>query len=226
KESYYTLLQDIDYQFNDINLLYEALTHPSLSDELHQNYERLEFIGDAVLSLVISSLLFKKYKNDNEGVLSKKHADLVSGNTISKVAYSLKLGDYLFISKGEENCGGRDHAANLENTMEALIGAVYLDSNLAECFKIIEKLWGHIIEQMRNAPFNPKTALQEYLQERGLNLPKYQVIKKEGPDHAPIITVEAKITDNLVVNVKAHSKKSAETEAATILLDKLKNNLI
>ncbi|MBM5782923.1 MAG: ribonuclease III, partial [Pelagibacterales bacterium] len=166
KDSFRSFENKICYQFSNLALLEEALTHPSLSKENKNkpNYQRLEFLGDKVLSLVISDFLMKKYKNESEGDLSKRQAVLVSGDTLSRIAIEIGLDNVLQVSKGEENLGGKTNKRNLENSLEALIGAIYLDSNYDKAKEFITKFWHNFLENEITPPKDSVSQLQEIVQ--------------------------------------------------------------
>lgn len=213
----------IGYQFKDESLLQRAMTHPSLSKQIGHNYERLEFLGDAVLSMMITERLLMGYPDEAEGVLAKKLAVLVSGTVIAEIARSINLGAYLLLSKGEINHGGRELTANLENAMEALIGAIYMDGGLDAVNPLIDRLWSPRIAVMTQAPEDPKTALQETVQAKGLNLPTYQMVARTGPSHAPLFTMQVSVDSYPPITAEAKSKRAAEREAAKSMLLHIRN---
>lgn len=212
------LCDTIQYHFQDESLLKEALSHPSVTDEMGCNYERLEFLGDAVLGMVVADMLYHHYNNEPEGLLAKKEASLVSGETIAEVAEEINLGDFMYMSYGEHHSGGKENHANLENALEALIGAVYLDAGLEQAKKFISSLWSKRISAMIKAPVDPKTELQEFVQSKALPLPKYNLIKTEGPSHAPLFTIEVNIVGFSSTCAEGNTKRSAEREAARHML--------
>jgi ribonuclease III len=160
------LEQAVNYNFDNKDLLFEALSHPSLKqhDNLHKNYERLEFLGDAIISFIITEMLFKEFFVHDEGTLAKIRAYLVSKELLCKVADKINLADYIIMTHGEQALGGRKNPNNIENTMEALIAAIYLDSNLTVTQKIIVNLWGEFISVKNLADYDPKSTLQELAQ--------------------------------------------------------------
>lgn len=216
--------EKIGYQFNNIKLLNESLTHPSFSKyhRLEPNYQRLEFLGDKVLSLVISEYLMAKYVNENEGDLSKRHAALVSGETLSKIALEVEIEKVLRVSSGEENLGGKTNKRNLENALEALVGAIYLDSNYEGARKFIFTFWKGFFEKNLTPPKDPVSQLQEFVQLNSKSLPQYEFSKIGGSEHSP--TFAAKLTIlhlNLIVEAEGKSKKEAQRLAATVALQKI-----
>ncbi len=228
-ESFATLEQILEHQFANQKLLEKALTHPSLNRSNFEgqkifNYERLEFLGDGVLGLVIAELLFSLFPDENEGALAKRHAALVRGETVTEISRALGIGEYIVMADGEEQTGGRDNASNLENTMEAIIGAVYLDGGLEPVKQFILKHWTLKAQAMKTPPKDPKTALQEWAQARKFPIPEYKSIKTEGPAHAPIFTIEVCVSGQASVQATGASKKIAEKKAAASMLDKLVGN--
>ncbi|MDX2082615.1 MAG: ribonuclease III [Rickettsiales bacterium] len=218
--------QKIDYAFSNEKLLQEALTHPSLSkeDNKKSNYQRLEFLGDKILSLVIGEFLFEKYSNENEGDLSKRQAALVSGETLAKVALEIGVDSVIKISKGERNLGGAVNKRNLENALEALIGAIYLDGNFASARKFILKFWQNFLEKNVAPPQDPISHLQEIIQLKTKQLPQYFTKQVGGLDHEPEFISTLKIPQlNLEFSASGKSKKAAQKEVAKIALEALQN---
>ncbi len=217
----------ISYQFCNEKLLEEALTHPSLSKENKEkpNYQRLEFLGDKVLSLVIGEFLLKKYPTEMEGDLSKRQASLVSGETLSQIALEIGLEEVLQISKGEENLGGKTNKRNLENALEALIGAIYLDSSYTKAQNFILKFWQDFLEKNVTPPKDPISELQEIVQMQSKQLPQYITDKSGGLDHAPTFVSKLKILHlNLEFEASGKSKKEAQKAAAKLALEYFLNH--
>ncbi|OFW80619.1 MAG: ribonuclease III [Alphaproteobacteria bacterium RIFCSPLOWO2_01_FULL_40_26] len=214
----------ISYEFNNEKLLEEALTHPSLSKEnkSRPNYQRLEFLGDKVLGLVIGEFLMKKYPHEMEGPLSRRQAALVSGEALAEIALIIGLEEVLQISNGERKLGGKTNKRNLENALEALIGAIYLDSNFDEAKNFILKFWRSFLEKNIEPPKDPVSQLQELAQFKTKKLPEYHTIQDGGFDHSPTFTSTVKISA-LGLEFSAHgkSKKEAQKEAAKIALNHL-----
>ena len=213
----------IKYNFKNIQLLNEALTHPSIiSKEIFKfNYERLEFLGDAVLNIVISEMLFNIFPKDTEGSLAKKKTALVCGSKLVEVAQAINLGQFIIMSDGERACGGANNSSNLENALEALIGAIYLDGGLKAAKEFINSFWKHSAKHMSTPPQDAKTILQEWVQGKGLPAPIYYTIDKSGPDHNPIFTVEVRIPSYEAVQAVGNNKKVAEQKAASLMLNKI-----
>lgn len=219
-----SFFQRISYQFANLNLVEEALTHPSLSkDNPHKpNYQRLEFLGDKVLGLVVGEYLMKNYPNEMEGYLSRRQASLVSGENLAEIALKIGLEQVLKVSSGEKKLGGKLNKRNLENSLEALIGAIYLDSDYSEAKNFIMKFWQDSFERDVVPPKDPVSELQEYVQIRTKQLPIYDTIKDGGLDHAPtfISTVKLPI-DNLQFSASGKSKKEAQKAVAKLALSNL-----
>lgn len=213
------------YKFNKPDLLINALTHPSLKQENKNaiNYERLEFLGDAILGFVIAELIFHHYPNYSEGKLAKMKAWLVSSNLLVQIANQLDIASYLIINKGEEKSGGRHNPNNLENALEALIAAIYQDSNLSQTKKFIEKYWLDFINNINLSQTDPKSYLQEYLQSQNLPAPIYILQEKTGNAHAPIFLVKLSSEKGESYG-RGPSKKMAEKIAAKNLINLLKLN--
>ena len=219
---YTELLAKLEYQFQDINLLQEALTHPSSVGD--KNYERLEFLGDAVLSLVITTLLLEKFEHETEGDLAKRRASVINGKVLCEIANVIGINSFLIISEGEENSGGRNNSRNLENTIEAIIGALYLDGGIEVCRNFIVKYWSELIDANHLPPVDDKTYLQEWSQNKGYGLPEYKVLDKTGPAHKPSFLVEVKVGDLQKCTGVASSKKEAEKEAAQSMINYIRSH--
>jgi len=215
----------INYFFNDDKLLDEALTHPSLSKEIKQknNYQRLEFLGDKVLSLIISEFLMHKFLNEAEGALSKRHAHLVSGETLSQIALKIGLDQVIKISHGEEKLGGKTNKRNLENALEALVGAIYLDGDYNSAKQFVLNFWHHQLLQDHKPPQDAISQLQEIVQANSRHLPIYNTFKESGLDHAPTFICELNLPQiPQVFTAKGSSKKEAQKNVAKMALEFLK----
>lgn len=216
------LEEKIGYHFKDKSLLKQALTHSSFSNEQRinklKNYERLEFLGDAVLELISSKFFFMEYPDMPEGQLTKKRSSMVCEQALAFCARDIQLGSYLLLGKGEEATGGRKRESIIADVMEALIGAIYLDSGFEEAEKFVYKF---ILSDMGNKQlfYDSKTILQEKIQKAGKNL-LYEVIEESGPDHDKQFTVEALIDGVPCSRGTGRTKKSAEQKAAYEILIK------
>lgn len=214
--------------FKDIELYKTVFTHRSfLNENRHlkrDHNERLEFLGDAVLELVVTDYLYKNYEQSSEGDLTNWRSALVKGENLARIARSLNLGKYLYLSKGEENSGGREKNILLANTFEALIGAFYLDHGFGTAKRFIEKfLLVHLEDILQQGlHIDPKSRFQELAQERESITPVYKLIEEKGPDHNKKFTMGAYLDKKLIGKGLGSSKQVAEQEAAKSALKKLK----
>jgi ribonuclease-3 len=210
------------YRFRQTNLLEQALTHRSYSRQL--NNERLEFLGDSILNLIITNHIYERFSDADEGDLSRIRASLVKEETLARVARKIDLGEYIHLGGGELKSGGFRRASILSDVLEALIGAIYLDSDYAQTETAVLHLYREQLQSI-DADTNlrdPKTLLQEYLQANKNNLPSYQVEQTTGKSHDQVFTVSCKLTDlDMQCNGKGPSRKKAEQQAAQKILDKL-----
>ncbi|HYU13432.1 MAG TPA: ribonuclease III, partial [Stellaceae bacterium] len=227
----------VGHVFARPELLAEALTHPSVPSAPRRaagrkrsrrggpapqhNYERLEFLGDRVLGLVIADLLWRRFQNEPEGDLTSRLADLVRRDALARVALEIGLDRHLRLSPTEAAAGAARNPAILADVCEAVIAAVYLDGGFAAAFAVVERFWEPLIAEMKAPPRAPKTALQEWTQGRGLALPAYEVVATTGPAHALNFTVLARVGDVAEATGSASSKRAAETAAAAALLETL-----
>lgn len=207
------------HKFKNRAGLERALTHASTGAD--RNYERLEFLGDRVLGLVIAHLLYDAYPEDSEGDLARRHAALVSGATLATIANSIRLGEVLNLSESERASGGAENENILADVMEALIGTLYIDGGVDECELVIAKLWKDVLHTMQRPPQDPKTALQEWAQARALPLPKYEMTGRKGPDHAPEFTIRVTVNGMEPESGEGPSRRAAEKAAALKLLERI-----
>jgi ribonuclease-3 len=216
------LEQTLNYKFKNQKLIIEALTHKS-HKQPYDN-ERLEFLGDAVLDLIVGEYLYNKFPVSDEGKLSKIRASLVNEEGFDKLARSINLGEYIYLSNAEENNGGREKASLLSNAFEAIIGAIYLESGLQItqeiAISLIEKNHKDISLDSLFKDF--KTSLQELTQARYGQIPEYKVIASRGPDHQKEFEVAVIIEDKEYARAAGKSKKVAQQEAAKIAVELLK----
>ncbi len=215
------LLQRIGYQFEDAELLTSALTHRSAGG---RHNERLEFLGDGILNFVIASALFERFPQATEGELSRLRATLVNKDTLAKLARGLCLGDFLKLGSGELKSGGFRRDSILADAMEAIFGAVYLDSNFERCRDLILRLYQDQLALVSPAQTlkDPKTRLQEYLQSRRIPLPTYRVISIEGEAHDQTFRLACEVPDMGLETVgEGSSRRKAEQDAAAKALDEL-----
>lgn len=215
----------IEYQFIDHALLEQALTHRSVSKSI--NNERLEFLGDSVLSLVVTEYLYRNFPDISEGKLSRLRASLVNQRSLADISRGIGLGDYVKLGGGELKSGGYRRDSILSDTLEAIIGAVYLDAGFEQACKSVLFLYRNplnkISDKIDQSLKDAKTQLQEILQSRQMQLPEYEVIQTVGKDHNQVFTVSCKI--NLLeieATGKGSSRKKAEQEAAGLVLKRLK----
>ena len=217
-----TLEKDLGYEFEEKKLIIEALTHKSYKQPYDN--ERLEFLGDAVLDLVVGEYLYKKFKNSDEGNLSKIRASLVNETGFDKLARALRLGDYILLSNAEDNNGGREKSSLLSNAFEAIMGAVYLEAGLEKVDEIaiglIEKNYKEISLDSLFRDF--KTTLQELTQARFGITPEYKVLASRGPDHKKEFEVGVFIEGKEYARANGKSKKIAQQEAAQVAVSMLK----
>lgn len=203
--------------FADPPLLETALTHSSLAGHGAESYERLEFLGDRVLGLVVADLLMELYPLEDEGDLARRHALLVDRDSLAQVAMQLDLGAALRMTDGEAAAGTRARASVLADAMEAVIGALYRDGGLAVAAPVVRRLWAPLAEACGTPPQDPKTALQEWAQARALPLPAYRTVSRSGPDHAPQFTVEVTVRGYEPARADGSSRRVAERAAAAVL---------
>ena len=218
----------INYKFKNKSLIDLAFTHSSFKNKKNKNYERLEFLGDRVLALVISEDLFLKYPTEDEGALSKRLSDLVSKQKLLEVANEISIKEMLKIDQFEKkNLKLKKNISILSDVCEALIGAIYLDSNLENAKKFISKYWKKKISKNILPPQDPKSLLQEVAQKKGLNLPKYILKNKEGPPHNPRFEIEVFLKGIRKFSAIAKTIKIAEINAAKKMVDYIfKNKLL
>ena len=206
----------LGHHFEHPRLLEKALTHRSYAHEkgLAENFERLELLGDAVLSLVATEWLFESFPAADEGTLSKHKATLVSATTLASLAVQLGVGERLRLGVGEERSGGRDRHSILADSLEAIFGAVYLDRGLDAARSVILPLLEGVLADEVDRPRDPKSRLQEAVQARGWPLPEYVGVAETGPDHLKQFTIECRLRGELAGTAEGPSKKGAEQEAA------------
>ncbi|ARR01561.1 ribonuclease III [Campylobacter vicugnae] len=213
----------LKYEFKNINLLKEAITHKSIKSSI--NNERLEFLGDAVLDLIVGEYLYHKFNTQSEGDLSKLRASLVNEDSLAKIAKELKLGEFLYLSPAEENNGGRDKQSLISDALEALMGAIYLESGLDSVkvifIDLLEKNFPDI--NLNSLTKDYKTALQEITQAQIGTAPKYELISSSGPDHKKSFEMAVLLNGKEIARATGNSKKAAEQACALKALEMLKN---
>lgn len=211
----------LGHTFRDPGLLVRALTHASIAAPMRPSNERLEFLGDRVLGLSIAGALFDADEKAAEGQLAPRFNALVRKETCAEVARALGLGDVLKLGRSEMMTGGRRKEALLADGMEAVIAAVYLDAGFEAARAVVLRHWGARVQDAGNGARDAKTALQEWAQARGMAVPTYAAISREGPDHAPVFTVEVRLANGATAQAAANTKRAAEQVAARALLARL-----
>ncbi len=219
------LEKKLDYNFNDQSLLRLAMTHRSRGAK---NYERLEFLGDSILGFVVAEWLYRNYPELAEGKLSRMRSSLVRKETLAIVARSLNLSDYLILGEGELKSGGFNRDSILADTVESIIGALYLDAGFAIADNFIQRNFKTHFENISETSTHkdPKSRLQEAMQKRGLALPVYEIVETMGAQHDQEFTIECRLLESsLVSRSTARSRRSAEQAAASEMLDLFNDTL-
>ena len=217
----FQLEKNLGHTFVNKSYLITALTHRSLG---HDNNERLEYLGDALLGFIIAEAIYKLYPGATEGELTRLRATLVKGETLAKLAKKLDLGNFIKLGGSELKSGGWRRSSILANALEALIGAIYLDAGLETCREKVLRLYGDFLKTStpENLTKDPKTRLQEHLQSLQINLPEYKVVMERGEAHDKIFTVRCDIPAmTITVQAEGKSKRNAEQAAAQLALDTL-----
>ncbi len=213
--------QRLGYDFSNLSLLLEALTHSSIDSDFRKDNQRLEFLGDLVLGLVMAEALLEIDQTAPEGTLAPRFNALVRKETCAEVARQIELGGVLKIGRSEMLSGGRRKDALLGDGMEAVIAAIYKDGGFEVAKTIIINLWGDRIKNVKGDARDAKTMLQEWAQARGQNPPNYEVMSRSGPDHAPDFLVKVILDSGETSEALAGSKRQAEQMAAKALLQKI-----
>ena len=213
----------LDYQFKNNRLLEEALTHASARKSSKLNNERLEFLGDRVLGLVIAEELLRKNPNSTEGEIATYYNSLVKKETCAFIAKEIGLENLLTLGKSVKRTNDRQKDKILGNAIEALIGAIFLDAGFEISKQLVLKVWRKQIDIVRDIEAHAKTALQEFLQSKGQEPPTYKQISRTGPDHDPDFCVEVVLGSGLNAIGSGSTKRMAETKAAEQILEKIKN---
>lgn len=215
------LQKALDHHFTDPRLLLRAVTHGSRSGPGREDNQRLEFLGDRVLGLVMAEALLQRDRTASEGQLAPRFNALVRKETCADVARDVGLGDALKLGRSEQLSGGRRKQALLGDAMEAVIAAVYIDAGFDTARDLILRLWGARIDGVDEDAKDAKTSLQEWAQARGLPPPAYVETARTGPDHAPVFTIQARLHSGETAEATAGSKRQAEQMAAKALLEQL-----
>ena len=208
----------LGYTFQDLSLLRHPLVHSSATQERLKSNERMEFLGDRVLGLVLADLLLESYAEEDEGEISYRFTALAQRDALASVAGAVGLAEHLKLSNGEQLTGGRENPGMLADAMEAVICAIYKDGGLEAARTFIHAQWTDMMQENRRPPKDPKTTLQEWAQGRGLGLPEYRVTAQEGPDHQPLFTVEVTLKGQTPMTGEGNNKRAAEQTAAEAML--------
>ena len=211
------LEQIVDHRFADPSLLRAALTHPSAAGAARgpYSYERLEFLGDRVLGLVVAELLLARYPADHEGALTRRLVALVRREAVLAAAQAIDLARFL---RSATSAGSKERDTALADGCEALIGAIYLDGGLPAAARFVQRIWAPLVDAAAEPARDPKTALQEWVQGRGEPLPEYRIVAQEGPAHRPMFTVQVQLEGHAPVLGSGSSKREAEQMAAATIL--------
>ncbi len=220
KLTYDDFCEILNYRFKRVVLLKKALTHSSFSKNRLENNQRLEFLGDRVLGLSIATILYENYPLEDEGSLAIRHSSLVSAKTLAMIAEEIRISDFLELSSQELKRKGYKNRNILADSTEALLGAIYLDSDFETTFKIIERLWHDTIEKSRIPIKDSKSKLQEYTQKKYNTHPTYVLLSKEGPAHAPTFIISTTIGDT-TETARGPSRRDTEQLLAAKILKKL-----
>lgn len=213
----------LNHQINNDDLFLQALTHSSTQNahQPNENYQRLEFLGDRVLGLVIAEQLYLSFPNDNEGQLAKRLAYIVQKSTLAQIARNLHINDMVITSDNERASGGNQRSAILCDVIEALIAALYLDAGYDAAQQFIMDNFSDYIHELPKHIHDPKTTLQEYAMKKFKNLPVYEIIEQAGPSHAPLFQIRVTLPNGHHAIAKGTSKKKGEAAAASKLLEKI-----
>ncbi len=211
----------LGHEFSRPELLVRAVTHSSMSSPNRDDNQRLEFLGDRVLGLVMAEALLEHDKSATEGQLAPRFNALVRKEACADVAREIELGDALKLGRSEMMSGGRRKQALLGDAMEAVIAAVYKDGGFDVARAMILRLWGKRVHAVEEDARDPKTSLQEWAQARKLPPPRYELVERSGPDHAPVFTIAARLENGMSASAIDNSKRKAEQAAAKALLEQL-----
>ena len=212
------LQQILKYNFNNPKLLQQALTHSSVTGNEHRNYERLEFLGDRVLGMTMAHLLYKMFPDDKEGNLAQRHVKLVCAEAVAQVVKKLGVENFI-VAKDKETVSSINVLCDVG---EAIIGAIYIDSDIEQAIAFVERNWSDIIDKDSGSEKDFKTRLQEKFHILKLASPVYEIIAKEGSEHEPVFTIKVALNESIYAMGKGKNKKIAEQQAAANLLEKMK----
>lgn len=230
KNEYKVLEKKLGYRFKNRTLLTTALLHRSYrfeNDDVVTDNQRLEFLGDAVLGFVAAARLYAMFPEDDEGVLTTYRSQITSGKALADLAADIDIGEYLKMGRGEIASGGRSRASNLADAFESVLGAAYLDGGVKAVDKIFTLLFLPCIAGLSGDVWadNPKGKLQDYAQRQLKTSPRYSIVKRDGPPHATVFTVEASLSDGVQAEGVGANKQEAETEAAKKMIEKLADDI-
>ena len=216
----------IGYSFKNAELLESALMHPShkLARKGKTDFERLEFLGDSVLGVLVAELLFELFPDEREGDLAKRKSSLVSRDILAEIAVKINIDEALRFSSRAGSKSGKAQQSVLENACEALIGAMYLDGGFEIAQKFVHSIWLPLAKEAASPPKDPKTTLQEWAQARGMPLPEYIELGRSGSDHSPVFAIEVRIPGKEPVRGTGNNKKSASADAAARMLSVINDN--
>lgn len=222
------LERNLGYTFSDRSMLEQALTHPSTRNELHLTYDnqRMEYLGDASLGLAAADFLYREFPDLPEGKMTVMRSSVSSTTTLASLGRSLDIGPYMILGKGEESSGGRNKENNLADTLEAIIGAIYLDGGQGNVEKFFRKHFSPSLNlaSLAGQTANPKGVLQEWAQQKGFPCPEYELISEEGPAHQRWFSIRVSIGQLLQGAGSGSTKRAAEADAAARLLENLPKN--
>ncbi len=214
----------LGHTFTKPERLEQALTHSSAVGDRVQSNERLEFLGDRVLGLVVAEMLYQRFRVEEEGDLGYRFTALVRREALARVARELDLGNHIVMSDGERETGGGEKEGVLANACEAVIAAIYLDGGFQPAEAFVKRYWAELVIETPEPQKDPKTALQEWAQAAGRPLPAYNVVGRDGPDHAPTFTVEVTLSGEKSAQGTGNAKRAAEQAAALALLERVNAN--
>jgi len=221
-----TLADRLGYRFSRLDLLTQALTHPSVMQGRGQRrataYERLEFLGDRVVGLVVADMVFRRFPAEAEGDLARRHAALVCRESLARIAETFGIPAHLVLARGEDEGGGRRNPTVLADACEAVIGAIFADGGFEPAARVVRSAWTPLMEEALDPPKDAKTALQEWAQGLGRPLPVYATEGVEGPPHEPVFLISVTVEGEPPVTGRGRSKRIAEQAAALALLEKVK----
>jgi len=217
------LEKKLGYRFRRYGWLLKALTHRSYRFEVpdvEQDNQRLEFLGDAILGFLVAEYVFEQYADRDEGFLTSLRSQAASGKALARIASGIGLGRHVLMGRGEEGSGGRKRRSTLADTLEAIIGAAYRDGGMKAAQKIFRRLLVPFLEELSGDVFaqNPKGRLQEYAQRRWKTGPRYRLLRREGPAHASVFTVEVALPDGRSALGRGANKQQAQSQAAAVML--------